>query len=64
MIARVEAFRASHGRLPENLEEIGINDPDLNLYYRKVSEEEYEVWFGAHSVGESETYSSRNKKWD
>jgi hypothetical protein len=63
IIARVDAFRASHGRLPENLEEIGINDPDLTVYYRKVNDEEYLVWFGRYSVGESEIFDSRTKKW-
>ena len=64
IVARVEAFRASHGRLPENLEEVGIKDPDLTVYYRKVNGEEYLVWFGRYSVGESETYNSRSKKWE
>ena len=64
IVARVEAFRTSHGRLPESLEDIGINDTDLEVYYRKVSEEEYIIWFGKYSLGESETYNSRNKKWE
>ena len=64
IIARVEAFRASHGYLPETLKELGIDDQNLDVFYRKVSDDEYLVWFGRHSVGESETYSSRIKKWE
>ena len=64
LIARVEAYRENHGRLPETLEEVGITDPDLHVYYRKASADEYLVWFGRYSLGESVTYSSRTKKWD
>jgi hypothetical protein len=64
IIAKVEAFRARHGRLPETLRDVGINDPDLNVHYDKIDENEYRVWFGISSVGESEVYDSRTKKWD
>lgn len=62
VITRVEAFRASHGRLPETLEEVGITDPDLTVYYCKAEKDEYYVWFGT-TLGESETYDSRARKW-
>ena len=52
-----------NGKLSESLEEIGIKDPDLNVFYRKIGPEEYCVWFGT-SLGESETYNSRSKKWE
>jgi hypothetical protein len=64
IVARVEAFRASHGHLPEALKEVGIVDTNLKVFYRKVNDDEYWVWFGRHSLGESETYSSRKKKWE
>ena len=64
IVTRVEAFRANHGHLPETLKEIGIDDPNLKVFYRKVSDDEYWVWFGRYSLGESETYSSRTKKWE
>lgn len=64
IIVRVEAYRASNGRLPQNLEEIGINDANLTVHYRKVNEEEYLVWFGRYSVGESEIFDSRTRKWE
>lgn len=63
IIMQVETFRQSHGRLPENLEEVGITDPNPRVFYRKTNDHEYVVWFGI-SVGESETYDSSTKKWD
>ena len=63
LVFRVEEFRVSHGRLPETLSDVGIDDADSRVFYRKVSDDEYRVWFGI-SVGESETYNSRTKKWD
>jgi hypothetical protein len=63
IIAQVEAFRQSHGRLPETLEEVGITDPNPRVFYRKTNDHEYVVWFGI-SVGESEAYDSSTRKWD
>lgn len=63
IVSRVETFRARNGKLPENLQDIGIKDPDLNVFYRKIDPDEYCVWFGT-TLGESETYNSRNKKWE
>ena len=63
IVSRVETFRARNGKLPENLQEIGIKDPDLNVFYRKIDSDEYCVWFGT-TLGESETYNSRSKKWE
>lgn len=63
IVSHVETFRIKNRRLPENLEEIGIKDPDLNVFYRKISPDEYCVWFG-RSLGESETYNSRGRKWE
>jgi hypothetical protein len=63
IVSRVEAFRTSHRHLPETLKDVGIDDPDLKVFYRKISDDEYCVWFGT-SLGESETYSSRTKKWE
>ena len=64
IVSRTEAFRSSHERLPESLKDVGMEDPDSRVYYDKLSETEYRVWFGLSSVGESETFDSRTKKWD
>ena len=62
IISRVEAFHKNYGRLPETLEDVGFNDPDLNVFYEKVSEDEYRVWFGT-TLGQSQTYDSHTKAW-
>ena len=63
IVSRVEAFRKSHGYVPEALKDVGVTDPDLRVFYRKTSDNEYLVWFGT-TLGESETYDSRTKKWE
>jgi len=63
IISRVEAFRVSHGYLPETLEEVGLTDPNLRILYRKTNDKEYIVWFRI-AVTESEIYNSRTKKWE
>lgn len=62
IISRVEAFRTRNGKLPENLVEVGIKDPDLQVFYCKDGPNEYRVWFGS-ILGESETYDSHSKDW-
>ena len=63
IISQVEAFRKSHGHLPETLKDVGLTDPDLKVFYQKSGENEYLVWFGT-TLGESETYNSSTKKWE
>lgn len=63
MISRIETFRLDHGRLPDTLEEIGMGDPDLDIFYKKIRDDQYEVWFGV-SLDISEVYDSRTRKWE
>ena len=63
MVLKVEAFRKSTGHVPETLEEVGIDNPDLNVFYKRIGGDEYCVWFGT-SLGQSETFDSRTKKWE
>lgn len=44
-ITRVEAYRASHGYLPETIEETGISDPEEKVFYLKRTESAYEIWW-------------------
>ena len=60
---RVEAFRNERGRLPDDLEEIGAKGLSDRVFYQKVDDENYEIWFSTY-LGESETYESSTKKWD
>ena len=63
MISRVEAFRAGHRSLPATEEELGFHDPDERVFYAKISNNEYCLWFGT-TLGESETYWSHEKRWE
>jgi len=63
MISRVEAFRASHRHLPATLQEIGYENPDEKVFYLRISDNEYCLWFGT-TLGESDTYLSSDKKWE
>ena len=62
IITAIDAFQVKNGRLPETLEEIGIRQNDPTVFYQKVAEREYRVWFGT-SLGESEIYDSQTKAW-
>ena len=61
IVSRVEVFRASNGRLPETLKEVGMDD-QVKVFYQKISDDEYCVWFGT-TLGESDTFNSRTKEW-
>src|SRR5262249_12605507 len=63
IISKVEAFRTQHGNLPESLQQIGMDDPDLSVFYVKISPDEYCVWF-VISLDEVRTYDSRTKRWN
>jgi hypothetical protein len=62
IVSLFETYRNTHGRLPEALDEIGIRDPDIRVYYQKTGNDAYMVWFGT-TLGESETYNSHTKHW-
>ena len=40
-----------------------MNDADLKVFYRKIGDGEYCVWFGT-TLGESGIFTSRAKKWE
>jgi hypothetical protein len=64
IVSRADAYRTQHnGELPESLRDIGLDDQTLDVYYRKVDGNEYQVWFGT-TLGESEVFNSRTKKWE
>lgn len=63
VVSRVEAFKATHGKLPDSLSDIGIKETeDGPIYYQEISDDRYEVWYGA-ALGESVTYDSQTKEW-
>ena len=40
-----------------------MNDPELKVFYRKIADGEYCVWFGT-TLGESEIFTARATKWE
>src|SRR5690554_4678450 len=63
IIEKVEAYRQQTGKLPEKVTELGTDDKQDHLsFYLKISEDEYEVWYGL-GLGTSKTYNSKTKKW-
>jgi hypothetical protein len=65
LIEKIELFRLEHKRLPNTLEEMGIEERDGidELYYDKRDSSNYTISFGT-SLGESEFYYSDTKQWE
>jgi len=66
IVVKVEKFNQVYGKLPESLDEIGIQVKSLSdppVYYGKESNDHYTVWYGL-SLGESMTYDSQTKRWE
>jgi hypothetical protein len=64
LIQKIEQFRNSNGRLPRDIREVAPEywDEGGPLYYDKIDDRDYIVWFGL-SLGESYTYESKTKEW-
>jgi len=63
-VSRVESFKRNRGRLPEALDEVGIEDSESSqVHYTRQSATEYTVWFGT-TLGDCMTYDSRSEKWE
>ena len=60
---RVDSFQQATDRLPSRLEELGIEEKmEGPLYYQKVSDQDYMIYFGT-TVGESMIYRSETGEW-
>lgn len=64
IVQKVEHYRQTNGRLPENLREMGLPESEGGpLYYDKSKDgQNYTVSFGT-ALGESTTYHSETKEW-
>ncbi len=65
LVERIEMFRTESKRLPNTLEDIGIEEREGAdvLYYTKRDSSHYIVSFGM-SLGESKFYYSDTKEWE
>lgn len=65
LVEKIEAFKAKYSRLPNSLEEIGLEESDGAdvLYYSKRDSLHYTVSFGT-ALGESKFYYSDSEKWE
>lgn len=63
MIEKVEAFKQANGKLPESIEEMGMEKATgIGPFYTKKDNEVYEVFF-VISSDDIYIYSSDTKKW-
>ncbi len=61
---RIKGYRSEFGRLPDDAHEMGLQEDLAGLiFYKKVSESDYVLWYGT-TLGESVTYSSKTGKWE
>ena len=64
LVQKIENYRDVKGYVPNDLGDIGIVEKEEGpLHYQKLSNSNYEVWFGI-SLGESKTYYSNKKSWE
>jgi hypothetical protein len=64
IVAKIDAFNNKNKRLPNSLSEIGIEEKlEGPIYYQKVTDTKYVVWFGKE-LGESETFDSDTRQWE
>ncbi len=64
VIQKIETYKITYNRLPSSLEEIGERVSEAGpIFYKKINNTEYEIWFGT-TLGESMTYNSETQKWE
>ena len=63
IVSKIEEFRRIHGRLPNSLSEVAVEESESGPYYFcKSGDNNYILWYGT-SLGESDSYNSQTKKW-
>jgi len=68
IVKKLYYFQNTYSRLPNDeefykiIKELGYKGDESCPCYNKVSENEYDLWFGL-SLGESMVYNSKSKKW-
>ena len=68
IVKKIDYFQNTYSRLPNDeefnkiIKELGYKGDESCPCYNKVSENEYDLWFGL-SLGESMVYNSKTKQW-
>jgi hypothetical protein len=63
VIMELDTFFKNNSKYPDSLEVLGIEETLEGLiFYKKISDQEYEIWFGT-TLGNSMVYNSKTKKW-
>ena len=64
LVAQVEYFRSTKGRLPSDTTEMGIKQTlDGPLFYEKKDDDSYIVYYGLQ-LGKSMVYDSKTRAWE
>ncbi|GEN76392.1 MULTISPECIES: hypothetical protein [Chryseobacterium] len=66
IINKIEEYRKSNKKLPENLNEIGVKETEEGpVFYKRIGLSNYIIWIQAESsMGDSDIYYSDTKKWE
>ncbi len=60
---KIVQFQKTNGRLPDKLNEIGIQEKmEGPIYYHKKTDSTFLIYYGG-ALGESIVYDSKTKKW-
>ena len=63
LINKIELYRNTHHKLPDNLEETNyVEVMDIGPYYEKIDEHSYRVYF-CLGFDNYKMYDSRNRSW-
>jgi predicted RND superfamily exporter protein len=63
LVSKIRKFQTDNHRLPKNLVEIGIKEPDLSIFgYKKVYANDFEISDEPY-FGEINIFSSQSNMW-
>ncbi len=62
IVAKIENFKTSNGRLPESLSEIGVEETESGPWFYSMKDGNYTVYYPL-GFDESKTYDSSTREW-
>ncbi len=64
IIQKIENYKTCHKKLPDSLDDIGEKERmEGPIYYERISDEKYLVWFACYMFDSDCVYSSDTKEW-